>query len=512
MTKDFFFSSFKIGYLQKKIKMSTKNIKKSLPKEDVILINELLTMKNSLTSLTSQLSFNQSQLSKPDTITLNSNTQLISLQRPTLSYAYSTFGIIQTFIDQPVEDAFRGGIKIISDELDAENIQDIQNYISEHNILQEIKDLAKWNSLFGGGGMVINTPNQKGDKPLNINAINENTELSFKAADLWELSPTNIPPQGENKPYYPAGYFDTSFLYYGTNLDSSRILLSKGKTAPSLIKPQLRGWGMSILERAIRSINQYIKNNDLIFEMLDEAKIDVYSIKGFNDLLQSEEGSNTVAKRIQMANQVKNYQSAIVQDIDDKFEQKQINFAGLSEMLQQIRIGIAADLRMPMTKLFGLSASGFNSGEDDIENYNAMIESEYRGKFDHIIIQMIQLICKKLFDFIPDDLQIEYYPLRILGAEEEERVKTQQLNGVLQLYDRGLMTSSELKEELNQLNILRTDLEIDEDEDFPTPPPQKPKLDLQDGVAVYKQNSFNIKNFFKKKRTYKSILTNKNIK
>ena len=491
--------------------MSTKKNKNSLPKKDVVLMNELVTMKNSLANLTSQLSFNQSQLSKPDTITLNANTQLISLQRPTLSYAYSTYGIIQTFVDQPVEDAFRGGIIIKSDNLDSEDIQDIQNYIAEHDILKEIKDLAKWTGLFGGGGMIINTPNQKGEKPLNINAINENTELSFKAADLWELSPTNIPPQGENKPYYPAGYFDPSFMYYGTNLDSSRVLLSKGKTAPSLIKPQLRGWGMSIVERAIRSINQYIKNNDLIFEMLDEAKIDIYSITGFNEALLAEGGADKIAKNLQMMNQVKNYQNAIIKDKEDDYEQKQINFAGLSEMLQQIRIGIAADLRMPMTKLFGLSASGFNSGEDDIENYNAMIESEYRGKFDNIIIQMLQLICKKLFDVIPDDLRIEYYPLRILGAEEEERVKSQQLNGVLQLYDRGLITSKEVKEELNQLDILRTDLEIDEDEEFPTPPPQKPKLDLQDGVAV-KQNSFNIKSFFKKKRTYKSILTNKNIK
>lgn len=491
--------------------MSTKKNKNSLPKKDVVLMNELVTMKNSLANLTSQLSFNQSQLSKPDTITLNANTQLISLQRPTLSYAYSTYGIIQTFVDQPVEDAFRGGIIIKSDNLDSEDIQDIQNYIAEHDILKEIKDLAKWTGLFGGGGMIINTPNQKGEKPLNINAINENTELSFKAADLWELSPTNIPPQGENKPYYPAGYFDPSFMYYGTNLDSSRVLLSKGKTAPSLIKPQLRGWGMSIVERAIRSINQYIKNNDLIFEMLDEAKIDIYSITGFNEALLAEGGADKIAKNLQMMNQVKNYQNAIIKDKEDDYEQKQINFAGLSEMLQQIRIGIAADLRMPMTKLFGLSASGFNSGEDDIENYNAMIESEYRGKFDNIIIQMLQLICKKLFDVIPDDLRIEYYPLRILGAEEEERVKSQQLNGVLQLYDRGLITSKEVKEELNQLDILRTDLEIDEDEEFPTPPPQKPKLDLQDGVAV-KQNSFNIKNFFKKKRTYESILTNKNIK
>jgi phage-related protein (TIGR01555 family) len=487
--------------------MSTKKIKNSLPKEDVKLMNELLIAKNSLESLTTQLSFNQSQLSKPDTITINSNTQLISLQRTTLTYAYSTFGILQKFIDQPVEDAFRGGIKIQSGELDADNINDIQKYLTEHNILQEVKDLAKWTSLYGGGGMIINTPSQKGDKPLNINAINKNTNLSFKAADLWELSPTNLPPQGENKPYSCSGYFDPSFMYYGTNLDRSRILLSKGKTAPSLIKPTLRGWGMSVVEKVIRSLNQYIKNNDLIFEMLDEAKIDVYGIKDFNSSLQVEGGADKLAKNLQMMNQVKNYQNAIVKDQEDDYEQKQMNFGGLSEMLQQIRIGIAADLSMPMTKLFGLSASGFNSGEDDIENYNSMIESEYRGKFDHIITQMLQLICKKLFDFIPDDLRIDYYPLRILGAEEEERVKAQQLSSVLQLYDRGLITSKEVKEELNQLNIFVTDLESDNEEDFPVPPSQKFKPASQDGVLV-KQNSLNVKNLFKKKKSYEEILTN----
>jgi len=65
-------------------------------------------------------------------------------------------------------------------------------------------------------------------------------------------------------------------------------------------------------------------------------------------------------------------------DMKDDYEQKQITFTGLSDVLSQIRYGIAADVKMPMAKLFGMSASGFNSGEDDIENYNAMIESSVR--------------------------------------------------------------------------------------------------------------------------------------
>ena len=38
------------------------------------------------------------------------------------------------------------------------------------------------------------------------------------------------------------------------------------------------------------------------------------------------------------------------------------------------------NLKMPITKLFGISAAGFSSGEDDIENYNSMIVlSHFKG-------------------------------------------------------------------------------------------------------------------------------------
>jgi phage-related protein (TIGR01555 family) len=448
--------------------------------------NKSQVIANSLGDLNSALGFPRDfgvQLSQTATLAKNNRTYFISNEWSTLTYTYTTNGIIQTMIDQPVEDAFRGGIDIQSRELDAENIQELQNYLKDHDVIEEIKDLARWTRLYGGGGMVINTVG-KSNQPLNINAINKNTPLSFEAVDLWELHKTNIPAHGERKAYVKTGIHDLEFFYYGNPLDKSRVLLTKGKRAPSFVRPQLRGWGMSEVERIVRSINQYLKNNNVIFELIDEAKVDVFGIKGFNTALMTKGGTEKVKEQIELTNSTKNYQNAIVKDKEDDYEQKQINFAGLSEILQQIRIGIANDLRMPLTKIFGQSASGFNSGEDDIENYNAMIESEIRGKLDNLIIQMLKIICQKIFGFVPDDLRIQYKPLRMLSALEEEQVNTSKMNNVIALYDKGLITSEEVKEEINQQNLLSIDLDEKAGEDFPLPPPEKPKLDLQTGKTT----------------------------
>ena len=416
---------------------------------------------NSLTDLVTSLGFESNfgvQLSQTATLMKNNRNYFISNDRVTLSYSYTTHGIIQTLIDQPIEDAFKGGLILKSSKLDSDDIQELQNYIKENDLIETYKELGKWIRLYGGGGLVINTIG-KSDKELNIDQINEKTPLSFYAADLWELHKTSNMPYSENKPYVKTGFNDEQFFFYGNELHPSRLLKLQGKKAPSFVRPQLRGWGMSEVEKLIRSLNSYLKDQDLVFELLDEAKIDVYGIQGFNEALITPGGTEKIQKRIQLANQVKNYQNAIVKDKEDDYDQKQMNFSGLSEMLQQIRIGIANDLKMPLTKIFGQSATGFNSGEDDIENYNSMINSDIRGKMDNLIIQSLKIVCKKLFGFVPEDLQVEYYPLRELSAEQEQNVDTLKINNLLSLYDRQLISSKQIQEEINMQNLLGIELE-----------------------------------------------------
>jgi hypothetical protein len=211
---------------------------------------------------------------------------------------------------------------------------------------------------------------------------------------------------------------------------------------------------MSELERVVRSINSYLKNQDLIFELLDEAKIDVYQLNGFNTAMLTQQGTKTAERRVQTANTLKSYLNALVLDTNDKYEQKQLSFSGLSEILNQIRQGVAADLKMPLTKLFGVSAAGFNSGEDDIENYNSMIESEVRAKAKPIVIEVLGIICQKLFGFMPDDMSIEFKSLRILSAEQEENMKNHRFNRLIEAVANGLATPEQFMIGCNNDNLL----------------------------------------------------------
>ena len=383
----------------------------------------------------------------------------LTLNRVLLSYAYMTIGVIQTFIDQPVEDAFRGGVEIETDELDEEDLDKLQDVLEECDDYKEVKDSMKWAKLFGGAGLIVNT-DQDPKEELDFDAIDENSPLSFIAADRWELTLNFLLEDRVPCPYN----------YYGQQIHKSRVMKVNGKEAPSFIRRRLQGWGMSELERTIRDINSYNKNQDVIYELLDEAKTDVWKLQALNSQLLSGAAQQQLSKRLNLATNLKNFHNALIMDKDDDYEQKQISFGGLAEMQNQNRIGMAASVRMPMTKLFGQSASGFSSGEDDIENYNALIESEVRAKALKVISPVIKLRCQQLFGFIPEHMEIRFNPLRVLSAEQEENVKDKKFQRGSALYSQGMLNGKEYADYLKKENVQIMNTEVGDGIRDPEPP------------------------------------------
>ena len=415
---------------------------------------------NSLTTLIDGITTGTTtQVSQVDTLFINQRWYLISNYRQLLSQLYTEHGLVQTLIDQPVDDGYRSGFDIKTGELDADDIENVHVYLERNQIIQSLTQAIKWARLFGGGAILVLT-DQDPTQPLNIKMITKDSPLEFRAVDMWELYNTqlnvmNVPEVGKKLGAEMGDFYN----YYGMNVHKSRVIRIEGKEPTSFIKPRLRGWGMSEVEKLVRSLNQYMKNQNVIFDLLDEAKIDVYKMDGLNDNLFTADGTKKVTTRIQHANTLKNYNNAITLDAKDDYIQKQINFTGLSDVLIQIRQGIAADLKMPMTKLFGISAAGFNSGEDDIENYNSMIESEVRAKTKYIVADIVCMVCQKLFGIIPDDLQIKFKPLRILSALEEEQVKEKKFNRVMSSFQSGLASAQEAKESINADSLLGVELD-----------------------------------------------------
>lgn len=422
----------------------------------------LVPLNNSLGGLVADLlgdsffgQFSTAELSSNLTMYFNLRYYMISNDRQLLSRLYVEHGIVQTLIDQPVDDGFRGGVEFKTGELDADDIKKLKNWMAQSGAEEAIIDANKWKRLFGGGGIMVLTK-QDPETPLDITKLRDFSTIEFRDCDLWELYPTTQPLQGDVKLDRAAEYYN----YYGHKVHRSRVYPLYGKKAPSILRGQLRGWGMSEVERLTRSLSQYLKNQDVVFELLDEAKIDVYKIGGFNDAIMTDGGTATISKRIQHANRLKNYNNAITMDKDDEYDQKQMAFTGLGDMLVQIKQGVASDVKMPITKLFGVSAAGFSSGEDDIENYNSMVERDVRARNKFVVADIAKIGCQILFGFIPDDLEVEFPPLRILNAEEEEQVKNHQFNRVMSSYQSGLIKDTVAKEAINKDNLLPIELDI----------------------------------------------------
>ena len=394
----------------------------------------------------------------------NNRYYMITNMRTLLNEMYIEHGIIQTMIDQPVEDGFRGGFKIISSELSYDEIIELEKKIEETEAVEKLIEALKWNRLFGGAGLIINVAGEDPRDDFDIEAVGEGREIEFYSADRWELAnnpyvltPT-LTPNGQRVK-------DVNFNYYGLEINPSRVLILRGKPAPSLKRLQLQGWGMSELERLVSPMNKFLKNQNVIYELLDEAKLDVYSIDNYAGSVASGQ-EEAVKKRIMLTNYMKSYLNALILDAEDKFDQKQMSMTGVSEVLREARYDIASAMKMPVTKIFGMSSAGFNSGDDDIENYNSMIERDVRTPSKNIIKTIVRLLCKATFDYIPEDIDIEFESLRIMKETEEEALRTSKYNRFRDLYINGLITKGEFYDLLNQENVIQQELKIKGDDEF----------------------------------------------
>lgn len=433
--------------------------------------NRLNTLDDLVSGLTPTLPNGQygSTLSSPYPLSLATNYAPITLQRQLLSYTFMTLGLVQTITCQPVEDAFRGGFTVVTDELDEDEKKKLMLAIKRpktrrgfkrklntnaqvnqtNSDINSVMSALNWSRLYGGAGLIINT-DQIFSQPLDPDKIHAESPLEFIACDRWELILQNTNIWDESTP--------CPFNYYGYPLNRDRVIKIMGTEAPSYIRQRLQGWGLSQIESCIRAINSFTKFESLIFELLDEAKVDVYKINGFNDLLITDEGTSNVQRRVNLSNKLKNFQNALAMDSEDDYTQKQITWSGLAEIWQQLRLNLSSSLKIPMNKLFGESATGFGGGQDALENYNSVVE-QVRCDAEAPLMAVIELRCQQLFGFIPE-FEIQWKPLKILDGVQEEEVKDKKQKRILDLFQQRLVTGREASSLLKMDQLLPIETEV----------------------------------------------------
>jgi len=412
-------------------------------------------------------------MNNPSPIYKNASPYILSLHYIPLANTYKSNGFAATAVDLPVSDAFRdGGFEIDSDTLSPDEIQQLEEKMSDCNDVETLKDCLRWGRLYGGGCILVNTE-QKADTPFNPETI-KGKEVEFLAVDRWQCIPLA-------SSLYLAEQFMLQDNLHNEGkeiiFDKSRVFTFTGKTQPYYLRNLLQGWGASIFEDIIPQLNQYLKANSVILELLDEAKIDILKIAGLSDLLLSSEGESVVRRRVDIAAANKNYKSMLTMDANDDYDQKQLSFGSIDQMLEKIFLLICSCLRIPYSKIFGKGANGLGTGADlDIENYNAMINSDIRVPATKILKQMIDIRCFQLFGRKIPDLTVNWKPLRVMSEKEEAEIQAQKINSYIQLQQAGILSPKQVAEKLavekivalsdEEINALSDEVQADELSEF----------------------------------------------
>ena len=464
-----------------KSKLTNKLKKKLLQPIPQNRVNDLMDMVSGLGSAFGDgYGFPSNPRMQPYELESSTNYASITLDRVLLTNAYVSQGLLAKAVDLPVDDSLAAKVTLKSAELEQEEINRIVyelyrprlNMKSGYNAatpemvryirnpkpydagpshMENIKFARKMTRVYGGGGLIVNT-DQDFRTELDVTAIRKDSPLEFIPCDRWEMALISSNMYGNEDGISP-------FTYYGIPVDRSRVIKLNGKEAPSLVRPRLQGWGLSFIEGPLPAVNAFMRFENMFFELLREAKIDVYKIAGFNNLLGTATGTQQAQTRIGLANMMKSYSNAIAMDSEDDYLQKTLNFAGMADIWNELRRNLSAYLGIPMSKLFGESASGMGSGEDSMENYNATLRVE-RTQLEPMILMAASLICQSLFGYVPEDLCVEFPALRELNGVEEEVVLTSIQDRAVELFQMGLLSGKETMEYLKEYGVIDMESEV----------------------------------------------------
>lgn len=245
-----------------------------------------------------------------------------------------------------------------------------------------------------------------------------------------------------------------------------RLKLGKSKLTDKKV------YGTSDLQNKYNIIRLFDTVITCIGDIIQDSNIDVLFVPDLiAKIAQGKE--DDIRKFVNLINQTKSSMNAIVLDAGNseaqgRWEQKTATYSGLSEILTKLITVTSGALDRPITVLFGLSASGFSTGEDDLESYHGTIN----GLQESRLRPAQEFIDKFVLDkMMPNHgLTFEYPTIKVTNEDKEATRFNQFASAYSGLVNAGIIPDKVAQTELIARGLLINTTEEDfKDGDlFPT--------------------------------------------
>lgn len=396
----------------------------------------------------------------------------------TLADLYAENWIVQKFVDVRTTDMTRLDREVLTPDFDAELYESACRRLGA---FEAREDAPRWASLFGDSLLIAITDEEDLAKPVDfdVERIQRFVVLDKTGYDFDELDDDITSANFGNPRMY-------RILNGDTLVHNSRVCRTMAGKRSIRQRTQRNGkYGTSDIQAIKDPLFNYLTVCANIFDIVEESKTDVLYIDGFNIGIAGgrEEDYTTLAKAMSA---IKASTSTLMLDATARWEQKELTFTGLTDIWNHARTDLAGGLRMPLTKLFGQSASGFASGAEDAQNYREDIASLQESRLRGIDTFIDSFVLRDIQAGV-NSLDFKYPSTELVNETEQSTILTNVTNSLNTLLTAGVINEAQFATELKNKDLVSciSDEDITElKELISEPTTEDPQSEIEGGQAI----------------------------
>lgn len=259
------------------------------------------------------------------------NGQTITEDREQLNALWVGNWVARKICIKRPQDMVRRWRDVYSNDLGAEKLEAFENLERKLKLRETLGEALSWSSLYGSVAILIVTDTMALNTPL------QPTEQINRLVILpkWKISPSGERDEDVLSPNF-SGY--SSYQINGSlSVHYSRLIILNAAKSP-LSDDDI--WGISDLEAVISTLKRFDGASTNIGDLIYESKIDIFKIAGLSDKISSGlEGD--VARVISSVQSIKSATNSLLLDPENEYEQKELSFGGLKDLLVEFRNAVA---------------------------------------------------------------------------------------------------------------------------------------------------------------------------
>lgn len=402
--------------------------------------------------------------------------------------SYGEYGIVAPLDRQALENMYRGSwlakkiVNIPADDMtrawrtpmfDDETVDDplkssrfqFEQAERKFQVKSKVNAALRWARLYGGSVLLLGVGDPKSwGEPLDVESIGKGDLRFIMTLDrhlcipvgIYDYSDITSPNFG-----YPE-YYTIAQAKAAPQIHHSRVIRLVGDELPYWASLQQARWGDSVLQVVLDTLKGRDTITAGIASMIFEANVDVLKVPDLGDLVSTEDGEAKVTKRFQLAALMKSFNRMLLLDGEDEYEKKSNSFSALDSILREFRVEVAGAADIPVSRLFGMSASGLNAtGDNEVRNYYDMIAARQEKDLRPVLERLDEVLLRHTFGNVPDNYRSEFEPLWQLSDKEKADTEKVRADRDKIYFDMGALSVGAIARELKEAGTYATMTEED---------------------------------------------------